>query len=158
MFSDQVADNIVNNILRQMGATKIKTMPGYINIVTFALSEDFVVQYVYEMKENETIYLQRVTPYEHFIGEPENTDALVAAIKEDLDSYKRAFDSSNFELFLKLADKAEKAKEIRERLFLSDKYADQVDLVKVDAALDKVLAALEDAEKNLCDGDRKVSE
>ena len=52
MFSDQVADNIVNNILRQMGATKIKTMPGYINIVTFALSEDFVVQYVYEMKDN----------------------------------------------------------------------------------------------------------
>ena len=149
MFSDQVADNIVNNILRQMGATKIKTMPGYINIVTFALSEDFIVQYVYEMKENETIYLQRVTPYEHFIGEPENTDELVEAIREDLDSYKRAFDSNNFDLYLKIADKADKAKKIREKLLLSEKYADPEDLLRVDAALDKMLAALESAEHNL---------
>lgn len=158
MFSDQVADNIVNNILRQMGATKIKTMPGYINIVTFALSEDFVVQYVYEMKENETIYLQRVTPYEHFIGEPENTDALVEAIKEDLNSYKRAFSNSNFDLYLELADKVDRAKKIRERLFLSEKSADQADLARVNTALDKVLAALENAERNLCEGDEKDSE
>ena len=53
MISNQITDSIVNTVLRQMGATKIKTLPAYINIVTFKFSEDFKVQYVYEMKEND---------------------------------------------------------------------------------------------------------
>ena len=35
MISSQVTDGIVNTMLRQMGAVKIKTLPAYINIVTF---------------------------------------------------------------------------------------------------------------------------
>ena len=62
MISSQVTDGIVNTMLRQMGAVKIKTLPAYINIVTFRIEDEFEIQYVYEMKENDTIYLQRVTP------------------------------------------------------------------------------------------------
>ena len=45
MFTDRVDVDIVNNILRQKGATRIKTFHAYVNIVTFVLGKDFEVQY-----------------------------------------------------------------------------------------------------------------
>jgi len=139
MISSQVTDGIVNTMLRQMGAVKIKTPPAYINIVTFRIEDEFEIQYVYEMKENDTIYLQRVTPYPYFLGEPENSDELIAMIKEDLDGYVNAYESDNFPLYMEISDKAELARKKLEKLLLGEKYANPEDLKHLSDMMSKVI-------------------
>lgn len=148
MISDQITDNIVNSILRQMGATKIKTMPARINIVTFAFSDDFNIQYVYEMKENESIYLERVSPYPYFLGEPEDSDQLVEIIRTDLRKYRFAYESNNFPLFMSIAGKAHAAFNQLEKILLADDFANPNDLKRIDKALDQINEMLLQAEEN----------
>lgn len=151
MISNQITDSIVNTVLRQMGATKIKTLPAYINIVTFKFSEDFKVQYVYEMKENDNIYLQRVAPYPYFLGEPDNSDALIEMIKKDLDGYVNAHESDNFPLYMDIERKAEIARNKLQNLLLGDKYANPEDLQGLSDLMSKVIEVLSDSETNTSD-------
>ena len=64
---NRISDDMVNIMLRQMGAKSIKTSPAHINIAKFDLGEDLKITYMYEVKEEE-IYLQRVSPYPMMIG------------------------------------------------------------------------------------------
>lgn len=128
MISDKITDSIVNSILRQMGAAKIKTMPAHINIVTFMLSSKFAVKYVYEMKENEKIYLERVSPYPYFLGEPQDSNELIKVITDDLKKCRRAFESDNFELFISIAEKAHSAFARLEDILLANDFSNEKDL------------------------------
>ena len=61
-----VSDDMINIMLRQMGAISIKTSPAYINIAKFEIG-DLKLTYMYEVRD-EDIYLQRVSPYPLMIG------------------------------------------------------------------------------------------
>ena len=61
-----VSDDMINLVLRQMGAVSIKTSPAYINIAKFEIG-NLRLTYMYEVKE-EDIYLQRISPYPMMIG------------------------------------------------------------------------------------------
>ncbi|MDY2959533.1 MAG: hypothetical protein SOR72_01870 [Hornefia sp.] len=148
MISNKITDSIVNTVLRQMGATKIKTLPASINIVTFKFSEDFKVKYVYEMKENDNIYLQRVAPYPYFLGEPNNSDALIEMIKKDLDGYVSAHESDNFPLYMDIERKAEIARNKLQHLLLGDEYANPEDLQRLSELMTRVIDLLSDSESN----------
>ena len=144
MFTDRVDVDIVNNILRQKGATRIKTFHAYVNIVTFVLGKDFEVQYVYNMKEEENYYLERVSPVPYYIGEPVDGDALVEMIMEDLRSYQEAFESNNFPIYLDISKKVYQARREIESLFLDEDYAKYDMLKDVNDLLDQLLDKLED--------------
>ena len=59
-----VSDDMINLVLRQMGAVSIKTSPAYISIAKFEIG-NLRLTYMYEVKE-EDIYLQRISPYPIF--------------------------------------------------------------------------------------------
>ena len=149
MFTDRVDVDIVNNILRQKGATRIKTFHAYVNIVTFVLGKDFEVQYFYNMKEEENNYLERVSPVPYYIGEPVDGDALVEMIMEDLRSYQEAFESNNFPIYLDISKKVYQARREIESLFLDEDYAKYDMLKDVNDLLDQLLDKLEDTAEEM---------
>ncbi len=99
MMRDTISDDMVNILLRQMGAVSVKTAPAYINIAKFEISADLKVTYLYEIKETE-IYLQRVSPYPMMIGKLYNEQQVVDFISMDLKKFKSAYGSSNFSQFV----------------------------------------------------------
>ena len=64
---NRVSDDMINVMLRQMGAASIKTTPAHINVAKFLIGDDLRLTYMYEVKEEE-IYLQRISPYPMMIG------------------------------------------------------------------------------------------
>lgn len=94
---------MVNIMLRQMGATSIKTSPAHINIAKFDFAEDLRITYMYEVKEEE-IWLQRISPYPMLIGKVYNEQQVVDIISIDLSRFKSAYNSSNFSKFIDVAN------------------------------------------------------
>lgn len=102
MIKDTISEDMVNLLLRQMGAVSIKTSPAYINIVKFEIGSDVKITYLYETKEDE-IYLQRVCPYPMMIGKLYNEQQIVDFIDLDLRKFRSAHESSNFNQFVDTA-------------------------------------------------------
>ncbi|KGF08713.1 hypothetical protein HMPREF1635_06735 [Clostridiales bacterium S5-A14a] len=102
MFNDTFNDDMINIVLRQAGADSIKTHLAHINIVTFQIAPDVKVTYVYEIKENGEIYVERTSPYPMLLGRMFDESALIEIIKNDVASFKNAYNSKNYDAYLQL--------------------------------------------------------
>lgn len=102
MIKDTISDDVINIVLRQVGAKSIKTTPAHVNVVKFDIGRDVTVTYLYEIKENGEIYLQRVSPYQMMIGKFFNDQSLINMIKSDISSFRNAYNSSNYDKFVKV--------------------------------------------------------
>ena len=69
MIKNRITESMANVVLRQMGAVEIRNISAFVNKVKFRLDEHTNVTYIYEVKENETIYLTRVRPYSLYLGD-----------------------------------------------------------------------------------------
>ena len=112
-----VSDDMINLVLRQMGAVSIKTSPAYINIAKFEIG-NLRLTYMYEVKE-EDIYLQRISPYPMMIGKIYNEQQVVEIIANDLKKFKNACSSSNFSKFISIANDVVSFDKEIENLFMS---------------------------------------
>jgi hypothetical protein len=155
MFTDRFSVDIVNNILRQKGAVRIKSFNAYVNIATFVLGDNFEVQYVYNMKEEENNYLERVSPVPYYIGAPVDGDAVVDMIMADLKSFEEAFESNNFPIYMELCEKSYRARREIESLLLDEDYARKDDLVQANYLLDQLLELLEDTADDMIPDETK---
>jgi hypothetical protein len=147
MLRDLVTDDMANVVLKQLGASSVQTKPAYINVVKFEISPTFEITYVYEMREDETILLNRENPYPMFIGEPANEDELVSMISSDLEKFKSAFNSSNFSMFISLAGRSTEIKEDIEKVFLKHNVEPD-DLKKIEEGLDEMSKLIKAAAEN----------
>lgn len=130
-----VSDDMINLILRQMGAVSIKTSPAYINIAKFEIG-NLRLTYMYEVKE-EDIYLQRISPYPMMIGKIYNEQQVVEIIANDLKKFKNAYSSSNFSKFISIANDVVSFDKEIENLFMSHNVSKE-DLEEVEQMMDKV--------------------
>ena len=130
-----VSDDMINLILRQMGAVSIKTSPAYINIAKFEIG-NLRLTYMYEVKE-EDIYLQRISPYPMMIGKIYNEQQVVEIIANDLKKFKNACSSSNFSKFISIANDVVSFDKEIENLFMSHNVSKE-DLEEVEQMMDKV--------------------
>lgn len=147
MLRDLVTDDMANVVLKQLGAVSVQTKPAYINTVKFDISPTFEITYVYEMREDETILLNRENPYPMFIGEPANEDELVSMISGDLEKFRSAYNSSNFSMFLSLAGRSAEMKESIEKVFLKHNVEPD-DLKKIESGMDEVSKLIKEAAEN----------
>ena len=92
---NRVSDDMINVMLRQMGAASIKTTPAHINVAKFLIGDDLRLTYMYEVKEEE-IYLQRISPYPMMIGKIYNEQQVVDIISGDLKKFKSAYKDVRF--------------------------------------------------------------
>ncbi len=130
-----VSDDMINLVLRQMGAVSIKTSPAYINIAKFEIG-NLRLTYMYEVKE-EDIYLQRISPYPMMIGKIYNEQQVVEIIANDLKKFKNAYSSSNFSKFISIANDVVSFDKEIENLFMSHNVSKE-DLEDVEQMMDKV--------------------
>ena len=130
-----VSDDMINLVLRQMGAVSIKTSPAYINIAKFEIG-NLRLTYMYEVKE-EDIYLQRISPYPMMIGKIYNEQQVVEIIANDLKKFKNAYSRSNFSKFISIANDVVSFDKEIENLFMSHNVSKE-DLEEVEQMMDKV--------------------
>lgn len=130
-----VSDDMINLVLRQMGAVSIKTSPAYINIAKFEIG-NLRLTYMYEVKE-EDIYLQRISPYPMMIGKIYNEQQVVEIIANDLKKFKNAYSSSNFSKFISIANDVVSFDKEIENLFMSHNVSKE-DLEEVEQMMDKI--------------------
>ena len=130
-----VSDDMINLVLRQMGAVSIKTSPAYINIAKFEIG-NLRLTYMYEVKE-EDIYLQRISPYPMMIGKIYNEQQVVEIIANDLKKFNNACSSSNFSKFISIANDVVSFDKEIENLFMSHNVSKE-DLEEVEQMMDKV--------------------
>lgn len=140
-----VSDDMINVMLRQMGAVSIKTSPAYISIAKFEIGE-LRLTYMYEVKD-EHIYLQRVDPYPMMIGKIYNDQQVVEIIAADLQKFKNAYNSSNFSRFLHIASDMSSINVEIENLFMRHNVS-KADLERIDAMMDSLHDKLSEMEED----------
>lgn len=135
-----VSDDMINMMLKQMGAVSIKSSPAYVNVVKFDVVPDVPFTYVYEIKD-ECIYLQRIDPYPMRIGKLYSELDIIEFIGRDLNKFKSAYNSANFGKFLRLTKEFATLDRKIEHLFMTRNVEGE--------ELDKLEVALKEANETI---------
>lgn len=118
---ENVSNDIVNMMLKQLGATSVKTTPAKITVVKFDISQDFRLTYLFEVHKDDCTYLQRVAPYPMMLGKFYAEQDIVDYIEKDYKKFCRAYGGSNFEKYLELVNDLTMFDRKMEELFLTRK-------------------------------------
>lgn len=128
-------------MLRQMGAEVI-LYHGLQCFVRFRI-EGLEISYAYNINRKDKYFLQRLKPYPMPAGVFENVNDVVDAIKIDIDQFKNALKSKNFEKFISINKDMLKGVRVFEDFFLyynvSSEVLDEIaeDIKKVNEKLRK---------------------
>lgn len=147
MIKDRFTESMANIMLRQMGAVEILNKPAYINKVKFKLSDGSNVTYIYEIKEGDDIYLNRVRPYSHFLGTFHDEEELVDAIRKDYTMFKVAVTSKNFEQYQRMAKGMEDMNSELEKMFMS-RETSREDLDRIEKSIVDIYNDMRSLKKN----------
>lgn len=147
MIKDRFTESMANIMLRQMGAVEILNKPAYINKVKFKLSDGSNVTYIYEIKEGDDIYLNRVRPYSHFLGTFHDEEELVDAIRRDYTMFKVAVTSKNFEQYQRMAKGMEDMSSELEKMFMS-RETSREDLDRIEKSIVDIYNDMRSLKKN----------
>ena len=94
----------------------------------------------------EKIYLQRIEPYPIRHIKFESVDHIIEFVKNDVKQFRNATNSSNFDLFLEIANKIYQIDTDVEHFFLNHNV-DTEDLEYIDHKLGRVLHKIEHSKK-----------
>lgn len=103
-------------LLRQMGAEVI-TFHGLQCFVRFWV-QGVEISYAYNINRKDKYFLQRLKPYTMPAGVFENIEDVVEAIKIDVDQFKNALKSNNYEKFININQEILKGVRTFEDFFL----------------------------------------
>ena len=147
MIKDRFTESMANIMLRQMGAVEILNKQAYINKVKFKLSDGSNVTYIYEIKEGDDIYLNRVRPYSHFLGTFHNEEELVDAIRRDYTMFRVAVTSQNFEQYQRMAKGMEDMNSELEKIVMSHQTSRE-DLDRIEKSIVDIYNDMRNLKKN----------
>ena len=104
MNANSITGDVINVRLRQLGASSIREINSIMHIVRFELESGFEVAYVFNITKDNKYFLQRMRPYALAHGKMADAESIVAFIEEDIEKFRRAQNSSNFDTFIKTAN------------------------------------------------------
>lgn len=133
--------NMIETRLRLLGATKIEKVSGVLYFVKFELDNHMEVSYAYNINAKDKYFLQRVKPYPIPEGLFSDEEQVVEFIKRDIEKFKNAQRSSNFEHFVELVQTMNQVSKDMESLFLN------YNVEKVD--LDKLVKEFKEIQKTI---------
>lgn len=143
---DWTTNDIINMMLKQLGSTSVKTVHANITVAKFEI-EDYKMSYMYEAREDGSIYLSRVSPYPLLLGRFFGEQDVIDYIRNDLEKFRRAQNSHKFEDYLAFVNEITKASRQLEQLFLNN-HVDAESLKNLLDDIDKVKSDLVEAEKS----------
>lgn len=96
----QIRHELCVKQLREMGAEVI-SVQGVMFFVKFML-EDLKVVYLYRINTYNNYYLERIKPYPSTAGTFKTEEEVVDMIQIDIEQFKNAMKSKNFDLFIEI--------------------------------------------------------
>ena len=147
MIKNRITESMANVVLRQMGAVEIRNISAFVNKVKFRLDEHTNVTYIYEVKENETIYLTRVRPYSLYLGDCADEQELVEKIERDYILFRIAHETPYFDKYLKILREMQNLTNVMEDLFMQ-KETQEADLDAIDRKLQELYARVNELSSN----------
>lgn len=118
MNINSIEGDLIEVSLRQLGATKVKTLKSNMYFVDFDLGDGMLVSYVFNITSHDKFFLQRTRPYAIVHGKFADEREIVEFITKDIDQFRNAARSSNFKFFILQADRINHLNELIENLFL----------------------------------------
>ena len=134
-------------LLRQIGATKITKVKGYLYFIKFKI-DDLDIHYTYNINHKNQYFLQRIEPYPLAKGIFSNEIEIVSFIRKDLMKFKKAMQLENFDEFLKLNDTITTLTTQVEHLFLNCDISN-LDIDYLQNYLNVFINKIEEYKKNL---------
>ena len=106
-------------------------------VVKFEINANLNVSYFLHVKDEEKIYIQRIEPYPVRNYRFETIDNIISFIQKDVELFRNASNSHNFDLFLDMITKNFEVRKEVEEFFLSNNVPAEVlaEFVKKEAAL-----------------------
>ncbi|QXM06330.1 hypothetical protein [Crassaminicella indica] len=86
--------------LRKIGA-EVMEIEGIMFIVKYH-KNNLNIQYLYRINPDNTYLLERIKPYALLLSEHPSEESVITAIKNDIDQFKNARQSKNFDDFVKI--------------------------------------------------------
>lgn len=116
MSSRLIRHEVCKDDLKKAGA-KVIDIQGIMFYVIFTLG-DYEITYMYHLEPDNTFSLERLKPYFVNIGKYDKEENIVNAIKIDIEQFKNAMKSKNFENFIEIDDHLSQLVRIFEDLYL----------------------------------------
>jgi len=104
------------NKLRDLGC-EVASVQGVMFYVKY-LCEDLKIEYLYYINPDNTYYLERIKPYVVAAGDLKSEEEVVNAIKIDIEQFRNAKQSKNFNSFIDVDIELSKAVRTFEDLYL----------------------------------------
>ena len=121
LTTDRVASDMINMMVKQLGATNVKNMPAHINIYEFVINDELTIKYMLDLRRDHAMYLRRVNPYPMLLGKFYGETDVVEFISRDISKFKNASKTDKFSKFLELTDNLTQFNREIEQLFLNRK-------------------------------------
>ncbi|MGL4913233.1 MAG: hypothetical protein ACRC3Y_12475 [Romboutsia sp.] len=137
----------IETLLRQMGASDIVKVRGFLYFMKFKLNDKIEISYSYNINTQNKYFLQRIKPYPIPQGVFCDEYEIVSFIKKDLLKFNNAMNSSNFNLFIDVTKKVNSITSKMEDLFLNNNV-DKEELIILNNELDIILNEIDFAKSN----------
>lgn len=145
----QIRHQMCLNKLRDMGCEVI-SVQGVMFFVKYKL-DNFKISYMYHVNKDNTYYLERIKPYVVSAGDLKTEEDVVNLIKIDIDQFKNAKNSKNFQSFIEVDTELSKTVRTFEDLFLYYNLSkEDTELVKEEIEkIKKLLKEVKDRSKRV---------
>ncbi|MEA4987620.1 MAG: hypothetical protein VB095_06135 [Anaerovorax sp.] len=142
MNRNTIEGDLIEVSLRQLGATKVKEICSVMYFVEFELTDTLTISYIYNITHKEKYYLQRVKPYPIPQGKFADEREIVDYITKDVNKFRNATRSSNFQTFLGVTEKVCTITDRMEELFLNHNVHGD-DLTLLNDQLDALISGMD---------------
>lgn len=148
MNSNAIEGDLIEVNLRQAGASKIVEASSAMYLVEFNLIDDLTISYIYNITHKEKYYLQRIKPYPISQGKFADEQEIVAYITKDVNKFRNATLSSNFQAFLHVTKTVSTLTDRMEELFLNHNV-DGTDLMILNDKIDTLISTIDEIHKEV---------
>ena len=145
-MKNSVSTDMLHMELKQLGASVIKAFPTKAVVIVFNIDDDLTVSYFCHVRDEEVVSLQRIEPYPIKDYRFDNVDSIIEFIKQDVNMFRNASNSSNFKKFLDIIEKNYQARKDMEDLFLMSNVSPEV-LDTLENLEDEFLGKIKNIEK-----------
>ena len=144
MSSRLIRHEICKEEFKKIGG-KVIDIEGIMFLVKFKFS-DYKITYAYHLNDDNTYYLERVKPYFLNIGNFKQEEDIIETIKIDIEQFKNAMQSSNFNQFIQIDDHLSQLVRLFEDLYLYYNI-NKDDLTTLDQSVDGILDTIKEIMK-----------
>ncbi len=149
MKQDNVNGEVIDIMLRQLGAEEIIKFSSTMHIATFDLGDNFEVSYVFNISHGNKYFLQRMKPYSMIHGKFASYREIIDFITNDICKFRKAKEVNGINHFMAVERELEHVKARLEHIYLYHDVS-HVQFNEIRSEIDTLLEKLENTDRKSC--------